>query len=111
MFLRKTNKWRTKQAENLFKALLILRTPNEVASFCRDLLTEAEIEEFSGRFAVAQELEEGKSQRAAAKNTGVSIATVSRVNLWLTRGMGGYKLAIERLSNKHHHHKNGISVL
>lgn len=103
--------WQNKATDNLFKAFLTLKTVDEVANFCRDLLTEPEIEEFAGRFAVAFELSQGKSQRTVAKNTGVSIATVSRVNLWLTRGTGGYKTAIERLNKFHHHHKNGVSVL
>lgn len=70
---------------------------DEMVAFLRDILTEPEINEFAGRFAVAQALAEGKSQRAVAKETGISIATVTRVNQWLLRGMGGYSLVLKRL--------------
>lgn len=89
--------WRTEKTEELFKAFLQLKTTNEVADFCRDLMTEAEMAEFAGRFAVAEGLNAGKPQRQVSKETGVSIATVTRVNQWLRRGMGGYILALKRL--------------
>lgn len=102
----------TSKAKKLTDALLTFETREEMAAFLRDLLTEAEIEEFSDRFTVATELAKGKPQRAVSAQTGVSIATVTRVNQWLTRGMGGYRIAIERLkaqellkSNSKHHHR------
>jgi TrpR-related protein YerC/YecD len=91
------------KTKQLFNAFLKLKDVNEVANFCRDLMTEPEINEFAGRFDVAQRLEEGKSQRKTALETGVSIATVTRVNQWLTRGMDGYKTVISRLNKNHHH--------
>lgn len=91
------------------QAFMQLNDQKEYIAFLRDLLTEPEIEELAGRLAVAQALSEGKSQRVVAKETGISIATVTRVNQWLKRGMGGYNLVIKRLSentNKDsHHHK------
>lgn len=92
--------WRTKKSEDLFKAILELKTLDEVANFCRDLMTEAEIEEFASRWNVAKKLYEGKSQRIVSSETGVSIATVTRVNQWLRRGMGGYLTILRRI---HHH--------
>lgn len=97
--------WRNKKTEELFSAFLQLRTTDEVAAFCRDLMTEAEINEFAGRFAVAVELNEGKPQRQVSQETGVSIATVTRVNQWLQRGMNGYKTVLSRLN--HHHPQQG----
>ena len=93
--------WRNDKTESLFNAFLQLKTADEVANFCRDLMTEAEIEEFAGRWQVAQKLSEGLPQRTVSSLTGVSIATVTRVNQWLQRGMGGYQLVISRL---HPHH-------
>lgn len=91
-------KWRTDETNQLFAAFLQLKTVEEVAAFCRDLMTEPEIIEFANRWKVAQELSAGKSQRQIAAETGVSIATVTRVNQWLKRGMSGYQLVIERLT-------------
>src|SRR5690554_5984967 len=92
--------WRNKKSEQLFKDMLELKTPNEVANFCRDLMTEAEIEEFASRWDVARKLYEGKPQRVVSSETEVSIATVTRVNQWLKRGMGGYLTVLRRI---HHH--------
>ncbi len=89
--------WKNKKSERLFEAFLQLRTSDEVAAFCRDLMTEAEIGEFTGRLDAAIELSQGKPQRQVSQETGVSIATVTRVNQWLQRGMNGYKTVIARL--------------
>lgn len=86
----------TKLAEGFTKPTNI----DEMVAFLRDILTEPEINEFAGRFAVAQALAEGKSQRVVAKETGISIATVTRVNQWLLRGMGGYELVLKRLEQE-----------
>ena len=80
----------------MFQAFLKLKTADEVARFCRDLMTEGEIEEFANRWEVARQLDKGLSQRKVSKKTGVSIATVTRVNKWLKRGMEGYKLVLDR---------------
>lgn len=102
------------KTKKLCDAFLLFSTREEVAAFLRDLLTESEINEFADRFMVAQELAKGTTQRTVSKQTGVSIATVTRVNQWLTRGMGGYRIAIERLKaqesknskkTSHSHHK------
>jgi len=61
-------------------------------------MTIDEIEEFASRWQVAKALNEGRTQREIAKDTGVSITTVTRVNQWLKRGMGGYKLVLKKLS-------------
>lgn len=93
---------------NLFRALLELKTIKETADFCRDLMTLPEIEELAARLEVAQQLNEGNPQRKVSAQTGVSIATVTRVNQWLRRGMGGYSLILKRLntSNKVNHSKH-----
>lgn len=96
-----------KKKKQLFNAFLKLKTENEVANFCRDLMTESEIEEFAGRFDVALGLAEGKSQRQTAQETGISIATVTRVNQWLKRGMNGYATVISRIN--HHHSSNMLA--
>lgn len=88
--------------QKFYHAILQLQTEKEVAAFCRDLLTLSEIDELSQRFEVATLLDQGKTQRAVAKLTDASVATVTRVNQWLKNGKGGYKLVLERLYNHRH---------
>jgi TrpR-related protein YerC/YecD len=92
------DKWKNKDSELLFKAVLRLKTLGEAQAFFRDLMTSQEIETFSERFKVAVMLTKGISYREIYEKTGVSTATVTRVNQWLERGEGGYKLAISRLN-------------
>lgn len=81
----------------LYKVLAELSDPKEIAQLLRDLLTLEELGEAGRRLAVAQRLSKGETQRGIAAETGVSTATVSRVNSWLHHGTGGYGLALQRL--------------
>ena len=108
--------WLNDNSKQLFKALSSINNEKDMANFCRDLMTEGEIEELSGRWQVAKLLERGFPQRKVSEKTGVSIATVTRVNQWLNRGMNGYKKVISLNNNKtnqksHIHSKAGIVVL
>ncbi len=82
---------------DLYKAVLSLKTEDECKRFLRDLLTEAEIKEFANRWKVAQMLNKKVPYEKIEKETGMSSTTIARVQKWLTRGMGGYKLIISRL--------------
>ena len=102
------NQWLNKNSKELFRALSSIENEDDMAIFCRDLMTEAEIDAFSCRWQVALLLSKGESQRNASEKTGVSIATVTRVNRWLNRGMGGYKKLInstKKIQNLHSHTK------
>lgn len=90
-------KWKNKDTRLLFEAVLSLKTVGEAGAFFRDLMTPQEIETFAERLKVAVMLSKGVSYREIYEKTGVSTATVTRVNQWLERGMGGYKLVLERL--------------
>lgn len=90
---------RTKAAEKLFLALAKIDKPEDMANFLRDLLTYEEIGEASRRLAAAELLMEGKSIREVAKEIGLSTTTVSRIYSWLHHGMGGYRLALEKLKD------------
>lgn len=92
--------WLNKNSKELFRALSLIDNEKDMADFCRDLMTEVEIEAFSGRWQAAQLLADGVSQREVSEKTGVSIATVTRVNQWLSRGMNGYKKVLDIVNNK-----------
>lgn len=83
----------------LYKALLSLVNEEECKKFLRDLLTKEEIQEFVNRFKVAQMLDKKISYKKIEKETGMSSTTIARVSKWLAKGMGGYRLVIDRLNN------------
>ena len=89
--------WRTEDIDRLCEALLSLETVDETAQFLRDLCTRRELTEMAHRWAVARLLDRGLPYREIAEQVGASTATVTRINEWLHHGMGGYRLALDRL--------------
>ena len=85
--------------ENFFKAILSLKNEEECRKFFEDVCTIKEIQDMSQRLEVAFLLNEGKSYQEVLSKTGVSTATISRVNKCLNYGSGGYRAAIERLKS------------
>lgn len=83
----------------LFEAIFSLDSIEEYRRFFRDLMTEQEIETFASRFKAAVMLSNGVPYRDIAKQTGMSTATITRINNWLERGMDGYTTAIKNLVN------------
>src|SRR3989344_7726454 len=81
----------------IFEAILKLKNLDEAHRFFRDLLTEKEIVEFGQRWKVAQMLAKRIRYTKIAQETGMSSTTIARVHKWLKRGMGGYKIILERL--------------
>ena len=89
--------WYTKETKELFKAILSLKTQDQAKRFFRDLLTEAEIDEFSRRWNVARLLDEGVTYVEIEKRTGMSSTTIARIAKWLNKGMGGYRHALHHV--------------
>jgi TrpR-related protein YerC/YecD len=88
--------WRTTETEELFDAILSLRSSEEAAAFFRDLCTLSELEAMAHRWQVARLVDAGLPYQAVASQTGASTTTVTRVAHWLRHGEGGYRLALER---------------
>ena len=86
--------------ENFFKAILSLKDEEECRKFFEDVCTIKEIQDMSQRLEVAFLLNEGKSYQEVLSKTGVSTATISRVNKCLNYGSGGYKETIEKFTKK-----------
>ena len=82
---------------NLFRAVLSLETIEECYDFFEDLCTVAEIKEMAKRIAAAHMLSEGKKYTEIADATGLSTATISRVNRCLKYGSDGYTRALTRI--------------
>jgi len=86
-----------KDLEELFEAILKLKTPDECKKFFRDLCTISELGSMTERFQVVKMVQNEIPYRKIAQKTGSSTATITRVAHWLHHGMGGYKLVLDRM--------------
>src|SRR5262249_7999066 len=90
--------WQTPEMTELFDAIARLESTEEGAVFCRDLCTLAELEAMAARRQVGPLLGLGLRYVETAQRTGASTTTVTRVAHWLRHGEGGYRLALDRLT-------------
>ena len=93
-----TDDWRNDDTAALFDAIVILTDRDDAARFFRDLCTYRELEEMSSRWAVVRLLDQGIPYREIHDRTGVSTATITRINQWLQHGTGGYRTMLDRLA-------------
>lgn len=84
--------------EYLFEGILTLKTVEECAALFDDLCTINEVIEMSNRMAAAKMLSEGKTYTEIIEKTGLSTATISRVNRCIKYGSDGYTAVLERLN-------------
>ncbi len=94
------HEWRTSETDDLFDAILSLRTLDEVQRFFRDLCTLQEIEAMTHRWQAARLLDQGLPYLEVSAQTGASTTTVTRVAQWLKRGAEGYRLVLDRRARK-----------
>jgi len=92
--------WRTSETDDLFEAILSLRSLDEAQRFFRDLCTLQEIEALTHRWQAARLLDQGLPYLEVAAQTGASTTTVTRVAQWLRRGADGYRLVLDRRARK-----------
>lgn len=95
-----------KKTDNLFTAIISLKTTKEAQAFFRDLCTLDEIKEMSERWEIARLIDAGMPYRKIADKLQVSTTTVARVALWLNNGADGYRLILDRM-NSHHTNPSG----
>ncbi len=91
------DKLKSPYINNLFRAVLSLDSIDECYDFFEDLCTVAEIQEMAKRIAAAKMLKDGAKYTAIAEKTGLSTATISRVNRALKYGSDGYIKALSRI--------------
>lgn len=84
----------------LYRALLTLKTPEECYQFFLDICTQAEMKAMEQRFDVAKMLRAGSIYHDILEETSASSATISRVNRSLVNGSGGYEMVFGRLEEK-----------
>ncbi len=90
----------TKDVDMLFEAILSLKNKEECYLFFEDVCTVKELLEMAQRLRGARLLSDGANYVEIAKATGMSTATISRINRCLSYGNGGYKTVLERLEDK-----------
>lgn len=93
-------KFRNKNTDLLFQAVLSLETPEECARFFEDLCTMPEIKAMSQRLTVAEMLNSKRVYSEIVAETGASTATISRVNRSFNYGSDGFSLVFNRLEAK-----------
>ncbi|MBE5732973.1 MAG: hypothetical protein E7353_08090 [Clostridiales bacterium] len=82
--------------DNLFEAVLALKSIEECRRFFEDVCTIKELDAISQRLEVASLLSNGKNYQEVTALTGASTATISRVNKCLQYGKGGYNLVVKK---------------
>ena len=88
----------TEDKDFLFKCILSLESVEECYDFFEDLCTTREVEEMSKRIRAAKMLSENNVYTEVVSRTGLSSATVSRVNRALKEGNDGYAAVLARVS-------------
>jgi len=89
--------WDKKKNNELFEAVLALKTKDECNKFFRDLCTLEEMAGLTDRWQMVKLIVKGMSYRDIADKLSVSTTTVARVANWLNQGKGGYRLIVKRL--------------
>ena len=87
---------RDENLDKLFEAILSLKTVDECYALFSDLCTVNELIALKQRFLVARMLSDGMIYSEIVEKTGVSTATISRINRCLNYG-DGYVTALERI--------------
>ncbi len=90
----------TDAVDQLFSAILSLKTKDECYAFFEDVCTINEILSLAQRFEVAKMLKEGFTYLEISEKTGASTATISRVNRSLIYGSDGYDIVFDRIDEK-----------
>ncbi|MBS0186085.1 MAG: transcriptional regulator [Proteobacteria bacterium] len=88
--------------KNLFDSILMLKTPQEMENFFKDLCTPQEISALKERWKVCQLLEgEDLSYREIHNLTGASLTTIGRVARFLKEEpYQGYKTLLMKLNQE-----------
>lgn len=95
-----TSRIQDDQIDELFKAMLTLKTIEEYYMFFDDIATISEIQALSHRLRVAKLLDHNETYIHIEKETGASTATISRISKYLHYGSNGYRIVLDRLKEK-----------
>jgi TrpR-related protein YerC/YecD len=91
---------REENLEFLFKGILTLESVEECYHFFEDLCTVSELQEMARRMQAAKLLKDNFIYTEIAARTGLSTATISRVNRCLKYGTEGYVSVLDKLDKQ-----------
>ena len=83
--------------EFLYRGITTIDNIDDCRNFFEDLCTISELQEMSRRIKAARMLCEGYVYSEIAAQTGLSTATISRVNHCIKYGDGGYSKVLENV--------------
>ena len=83
--------------EFMYKGIVSLETVEDCKSFFEDICTKSELFEMSRRLKAAKMLSEGVIYSEIAAQTGLSTATISRVNHCIKYGSEGYLKVLDQM--------------
>lgn len=89
--------------EFLFRSILMASNMEEIKNFMEDLCTISELQEMARRLQAARMLKKSYVYSEVAEQTGLSTATISRVNRCLRYGTDGYLRILDRMEKAEHH--------
>ena len=89
---------RTREVEDLLRAIISLGTTDEAFALLLDLCTIREIQDMAQRLEVARMLSAGEHYSAIQDATGASATTISRVSKALNYGADGYTSVLAKLA-------------
>ena len=95
-----TSRLQNERTDILAQAFLSLETQEDCYRLFEDLFTIREIQDLTQRLEVAQLLQNKTTYTEIVERTGVSTATIGRVNRALNYGAGGYQRVLEKLNKK-----------
>ena len=93
-------KWRDALTDNLVRALVCVNNEEDCARFIEDLMTIRELKDLSQRLEVAFMLRDKATYSEIVEKTGVSTATISRINRCLRYGASGYNAILARVGEQ-----------
>ena len=94
------SRFHSKQIDELFRAILTLKTEEDCYRFFEDVCTINEIKAISQRLQVAKLLREKKTYTEIEAQTKASTAPISRINRCLQNGANGYETILKRMEDE-----------
>ena len=92
------SKWKSKEIDDFFEAILLLKDEEDCYRFFEDICTVKELCSIAQRLQIAKLLSEKRTYKEIEEITKASTATISRINRCLLYGADGYRSILERIS-------------
>jgi len=92
------SKWKSKEIDDFFEAILLLKDEEDCYRFFEDICTVKELCSIAQRLQIAKLLSKKRTYKEIEEITKASTATISRINRCLLYGADGYRSILERIS-------------